>query len=1153
MKITLNQPALPGENFLVRQKPVPDGNSCGMSTLMKTLMKLHLIVLLLVVGLSQVGATGYAQQITLKRRNSSLENILKEVERQSGYAFFYKEAEVLPIRNVSVDIENMSLREALGKIVVQSGFTYDIFQKTVVVKKSTVGQSIKLGQGKNMGASANVAEQQQYIKGRVVDESGKGIAGASIRLKSDGRKAVVSQANGEFSLPIAADKETLIISFVGYATKEITADAGKQPLTVRLEVQGIAVDEVVVTGMMNFDKKTFSGATATYSGEELKMVGNTNVIQSLRSLDPSFLLMENNIAGSNPNMLPTIELRGQSSISTESLRDDFSGDPNQPLFILDGFETTLRNIIDLDMNRVASITLLKDAGSTAIYGSRASNGVVVVETIKPKAGKVRLSYTSDLNLELADLSGYNMMNAAEKLEFERLSGIYTASTSTPEQQDLYLTPRYSKRLQDVLSGVNSYWLSEPIQTGFSQRHSLYAEGGSDNLFFNAGGNYKKQRGVMIGSGREEWGGRLNLTYRAGKLNINNNAYVNGALGTESPYGTFSTWVNTNPYYAKLDENTPYLEEYTDYDGLVYKYKVNNPIYNAHLTSFDKTKTFGLTNNLQLIYQFSPKLRVTGSVQLGQTSTESNNFKSPMHTDFLQVADFLKRGTYTFRNRRDFSYTSSLMLTYANVFKEKHSVTLNGRTEISNTNNTMKGFNAEGFPNTSNGNPAFAYGYTEDGKPYSSNATKRRNSIMATGSYTYDRRYTVDASFNYDGSTAFGQNNLYSPFYSIGASWNLKNESFLKDNAWLSNLRLRMNYGVNGNQNFSSTTSLTTYTYSNQFNLNGQGVLLSTLGNPDLKWQNTYNTNLGLDASFMGNRASVVFDVYRKLTDPQVVAVDLPLSTGLSAYPFNAGELLVKGVEATLRFAPIYRPADRVVWNISLNGSLYKQRYDGFGDRLKTLNESLQESSSLQRYYDGSDPADMWAVKSLGIDPATGREIFLKKDGTQSFQYSKEDLQIVGNSRPAIQGVFNTNFTYKSFTASAIFRYILDQDVMNSALFEKVENISRGSVITKNQDKRALYERWKQPGDQSEFKAISITATTPISSRFIQQENTLSLESVSLAYDFKDSFWIKSLGLTNLRLTGYTNDIFRLSTIKRERGISYPYARSVSFSLSANFK
>lgn len=1094
-------------------------------------------VFTLMLAFSLQGAS-YAQ-ITL-RSTGSLESVLFAIRKQSGYDLFYEAKDLRGLQTIALNLQNVSLKEALNKALEGQPLDYRITNNsiTIIPKANTKEKKI-----------------QVTIEGRVVDSNGKPIVGASIRLKESSANLVRTNEKGIFGFPMSVDKKTIVVSYVGYKTAEATLDRIK-PNIVIMEPLELTMDEVVVTGMMERKKESFTGAASTFSAEELKSVGNTNIIASLRTLDPSFLIMENNFAGANPNVLPTIELRGQTSITTESLRDEFSNDPNQPLFILDGFETNLRNIIDLDMNRVASITILKDAASTAIYGSRASNGVIVVETIRPKAGKVSINYTSDNTLEFPDLTSYNMMNSREKLEFERLSGRYTVNRNMdPQLQEAVLTPLYSARLKEVERGVDSYWLNEPLQTGVSSRHSLSLNGGSETIMFAVTGNYKTQDGVMMGSGRDDWGGRINLTYRANKLNINNNLYVNGYTANESPYGSFSTWVNINPYYRKLSANEPYLERAVNYsrivNGAYETFYVANPIYNAHQNSFDRSKNYTLTNNLQLIYDLNKSLRFQVGGQIIKGMTDVGRFVSPLDTRFRETP-VLRKGTYSSSARENFSYTANAMLTYGQQFG-KHILNSNLRAEISEDNNLSKTFSAEGFPAASNGNPRFAYGYTLGGRPASSSSIFRRNSVVVSGNYSYDLRYNVDASFTYDGTTAFGQKNLYSPFYSIGGSWNLHKESFLKHYSWINNLRLRGNIGVTGNQNFGGTTSVTTYNYLTNFNLTGQGVEVASLGNANLEWQNTIQTSVGIDAALWNSRFTLYANAYEKVTDPLVVAVTLPSSTGLSNYPFNAGSLTVKGVETNIRYAPIFKPSERITWFIGFTGSTYSQKYDKFDTKLASLNDALRESNSLVRYRDGYDQADLWAVPSLGIDPATGKEIFLKKDGTQTYDFNYDDQVVVGNSRPTYQGVLSSNFNYKGFTFNASLRYLINQDVLNSALYQKVENISMTSVINNNQDKRALYERWRQPGDISEFKSISVSSTTPMSSRFVQRENTLSFESINIGYQFTNAAWMKKASLSNLRLTAFTNDILRISTVRRERGVSYPYARSFSFSVSANFQ
>lgn len=1010
--------------------------------------------------------------------------------------------------------------------------------------------------------------QAPAVKG-IVKDAKETIVGATIiaqNVQTGARTTTSSDKNGVFSFPrLAAGPYRFTINFIGYETKTITGevkDGGTFSLSVVLKESSTSLDkDVIVTGIMTRKKESFTGAAASFTGDELKMLGNQNVIQSLKTLDPSFIQIENNAMGSNPNVLPTIELRGQTSIanntSTNTLRDQFSTDPNQPLFILDGFETSLRTIVDLDMNTVASITILKDAASTAIYGSRASNGVIVVETKKPLPGKLRISYTSDLRVELPDLGSYNMMNSAEKLQFERLAGRY--KSETPDRQ-LLMDTVYSSRLKEVLRGVDTYWLSQPLQTGFSQRHSLTASGGDEQVRYDLGANVRKNAATMIGSKRDEWGTNLTLTYRSGIFNFSNRAYVSGAESADSPYGSFTDWVEVNPYYRLLDASHKYLEvvpspsisakELVVYNNTNYNEAIPNPFYNASLNSFNKSSSFNLQNNFQAIADFTKELRFQINAQINKASTESTSFISPLNTKFNGVEDPLLKGEYSYNKLSALSYTINAGFSYAKVFGEKHSFTGNIRAELYQNSQSVNGYDAKGFPSAANGNPAFAYGYNNSSVPNAANSLTRRNSIVASVNYSYDRRYNVDLNFNIDGSTAFGSNKRYSPYYSAGLSWNVMNESFMKDINWIDNLRLRGNWGITGNQNFNSVSN-SVYDYYSTINSMGQGVYLSGLGAPDLEWQKTIQTSLGLDAAFMKNRLNFYVNVFQKVTDPLVVAITLPSSTGLSNYPFNAGASTVKGLEASFRFSPIFNPGT-LVWTLGLTGAMSNQKYSKFNNKLNSLNNQLRNSNSLTRYRDGYSSYDLWAVPSLGIDPATGKEVFLKANGQYTYTYSTADQVVVGSSRPKAEGVFSSNLFYKGFNFGVSVRYIWDKNQFNSALYNKVENISYVS-LRYNQDKRALYDRWQSPGDISEYKSITINNTSPMSSRFVQSETSFSGESINLGYEFKNKKWLDKASLSSITVNAYSNDIFYLSNITRERGTDYPYAKSISMSIRATFK
>lgn len=1105
----------------------------------KILFKLRLTFIALIAFILQASATTSFAQITLEEKSAPLETVLQKIKKQSGYDFFYSSNMLRLTKPVTLKVKNAPVETVLQLCFENQPITYTIEQKAIVLRFVDQRRLLSL---------------QTVITGKVLDETGKPLIGASVRIKGSNQAPVITNENGNFMITVASDEDVLLVSFVGYKTQEIKLKGRKLPLSITLEVNETIMKDVVITGMFERKKESFTGAAATYTGEQLKNLSNQNIIQSLRTVDPSFIQIENNSMGSNPNVLPTIELRGQTSISTNALRDQFSSDPNQPLFILDGFETTLRTIIDLDMNVVASVTILKDAASTAIYGSRAANGVIVVETKKPLPGKLRVSYTSDLKVEMPDLSSYNMMNAAEKLTFERLAGRYKDYTNVVTRQ-LLLDEVYNNRLKEVLRGVDTYWLDQPLQTGFSQRHSINASGGDNVIRYDLGANMRKNNAAMIGEKRDDWGANLNLTYRSGIFNISNRVYVSGAESAASPYGSYSLWVQTNPYYRLLPATEKYLEvaisptvystDLTDGNELI-----PNPLYNASLNSFNTTSSFNLINNFQAIADLNKGFRVQLNAQINKSNTEAIGFISPLNTIYEDETDPTLRGSYNYKKISGLSYNVNIGVTYSKIFAQKHSFTGYARVEAAQNNQKLNGYTALGFPNASNGNPSFAYGFETGSTPSASNSLTRRNSFVTSVNYSYDQRYNVDLSFNIDGSTAFGSNKRYQPYYAGGVSWNLHNEAFLKDIKWVNFLKLRANIGITGNQNFGNV-SQSVYNYYPTINSIGQGVYLSALGAPDLEWQSTQQISVGIDANLLNNRLNLQLNAYRKYTDPLVVAITLPSSTGLSNYPFNAGASTNKGIEAMLSFSPIFQPG-KLVWTVSLTGSMMKQRYSGFDNKLSSLNTALRQSNSLTRYRDGYSAYDLWAVPSLGIDPATGQEVFLKQNGQYTFDYSTNDQVVVGSSRPTAEGVISTTVKYKGIIFGAFVRYIWHRDQFNSALYEKVENISYTS-LRYNQDKRALYSRWKNPGDVAEFKNISSTSTTPMSSRFIQTENSFSGESINLGYEFRGQKWLDKVSLSALTLNAYSNDLFYASTIRRERGIDYPFTRSVSLSIRATFK
>lgn len=1051
----------------------------------------------------------------------TVDEVFSMISHQTDYNFIYSDDLFTNMSLVKLRKGKIKVADLLNECVISNRLKFSISENnTIIINK------LKL--------------VQKTIKGLVTDQSGMPLPGVTILIKGT-KQGTTTDFDGNYA--IYANNETvLVFSYLGFKTVEVVVD-GKSKIDVVMEPDLSELEEVVITGIVERKRESFTGAVTSFSGEDLKAIGNLNVIESLKTLDPSFVIIENNYLGSNPNRIPDIEVRGKTSVSTDNLRDEFGNNPNQPLFILDGFETTLRTIIDLDMSRVSSITILKDASSTALYGAKAANGVIVVETVKPKSGKLRVLYSADLRLEMPDLSVYNLMNAEEKLEYEKLAGFYFTADPTDQKK---LDRIYNSTLAEVRRGVDTYWLNEPLQVGVTQGHSLYADGGDNVFTYGVGVNYRNLIGTMKGSNRETWGANIDLTYRKDKLNITNRLRINGFDANESPYGSFSNFAKANPYFRITDEDGN-ITKFLDIDGL-FGTRYSNPLYNGTLNVIDNTENLLLTNNLQAMYTFNNLFRLQSGLQISKGITTAEIFLPPEHTRFTG-SSYLERGSYSNTRTDNFNFRLNTMATYAQVFNEKHSITTNIRGEIEETSYERLSVTAVGFPLGTTGNPAYAYSYQPNSKPSTGQSTYRRVNVLGSANYAFDNTYFLDANYRIDGSTSFGSNERYSPFWSVGAGVNL-HKTFNINPEVVSLLKLRGNIGELGNQGFGNLSSVTVYGFEQYVNKFGQAVTINTLANPDIEWQNTLTTSVGIDLTMFNNRLNATFNAYTKKTDPLIVKIDLPSSTGVYAYPINAGFMDTKGIEAILRYSPIYNPKENFIWTLGLTASALKNEYGGFNNVLASLNEEARQNESLLRYKDGYSPDDMWAVESLGIDPGTGKEVFKTLDGVPTYVYNSDDVKVMGNSRPTVEGVVSSNLRFQNLSIGVNFRYRVGGDVMNAALFNKVENIQKYDYS--NQDIRALTERWKEPGDEAMFKSISNFDRTPMSSRFIQRENVLIGESINMGYDFSNSGFVKSLGLSQLRINAYMNDTFRLSSVKVERGIDYPFAQNVSLSLNARF-
>lgn len=998
-----------------------------------------------------------------------------------------------------------------------------------------------------------------YVYGRVIEKLSKEpMVGVTIRL--DGHSTgVITDINGCYVLTLPEKGGLVIYSYIGFETRKIKVTS-RQKVDVQMVEATESIQEVIVTGYNSIQKESFTGNTTKIEKEDLLKVNPNNLISAIQTFDPSFRIQENLAAGSDPNSLPQFVLRGQTGIgettlgqtSTSSIsREVLSGNSNLPIFILDGFEVDVEKIYDLDMNSIHSINILKDAAATAMYGSRAANGVIVIERRAPEAGKFRVQYSGVLSAELPDLSSYNLMNAREKLETERLAGLY--DSNTPEIAPY--TNGYYQRLNNVLTGVDTYWLSQGLRTALNHKHSVFIDGGENDVRWGVELGFRGTEGVMKHSSRKNANAAFYVDYRIGGLQIKNKVTYTYNKSTDVPFNSFSDYSHLLPYMRLYDENGDYVRRLEKFDGA--SGTQVNPLYEINFyNSFDHSGYDEVTDDLSLNWRITDGLRLRGQFSVLMRNSTGDLYKDPASASYSASTGNIN-GEKTESTQKRTVIDGSLSLMYNNTFKG-HNLNICLSSNMRQTQSTASETRYRGFP----GGDLVSSNYAAEvyGKPSSSDNTTRLVGALLTSNYTYNNIYLADLTGRIDGSSEFGSDKRWSMFWSTGAGINIHNYDFMKSNELFSMLKFRASYGLTGKTNFSLYSAKDMYQLqTDSWYPTGYGVFLYQMGNPNLKWERKYTLDYGVEIGLWHDKIYLKASAYDERTIDLITDYTIPSSTGFTSYKENMGKVKNTGVELELR-ARLY--SDRN-WLFQLYGSFARnkntiieisQAMRDYNKRVEELFSGYNPESSSDskyaktylKYYEGASLTSIYGMKSLGISPTNGKEIYLRRNGDVTDVWSADEWTIIGDTAPKGQGSFGYTLSYKQLSMFASFLYTFGGDAYNNTLVSYVEN---ADIKNDNVDKRVLLDRWQKPGDITTMKDIrDRNVTTGASSRFVQKNNTLQWSSLTMSYNFRPE-QLKKLHLSGLRLSFTMNDLFYWSTIRQERGLDYPYSRS--FNLTTN--
>lgn len=1135
---------------------------------MERKIKAICLILTLMLTLS-ASAQKKSKVISTEFRQERLAQALRTIEKLSGTRVVFDYEDVAPY-TVTITLQNVTAVQAVQSVLATTPLDYKAEGKYITVMKSAQKRR-------------NPARAERFITGTVVDENHEPLPGATIKLSAQGESDTyaVTDLNGHYNLPFTTTNASVTATFLGYDA--MTKAVGEHSvINFTLEPSAKAIKEVVVNGMFDQRKSTFTGSTVTFSKDELEKVGNQNLIKSLKNLDPSFQIVENLDMGSNPNAMPNLQLRGQTSFN---IQGDYAGNANEPLFILDGFETSLEKIWDLDMNRIESVTLLKDAAAKAIYGSKAGNGVVVIQTIRPKSGEIRISYNGNLNIEAPDLKGYNLMNAQEKYDWEVSHHKYD---DWQAMNNVVYADLLQKGVVDAIaSGVDTYWLSKPLHTGIGQKHTVQLEGGDSKVRYLLGASYNNVAGVMKGSSRNTFDINSTLSYTYKNMVFRNLMDYTRNTSKESPYGSFSDYVTLEPYFAPYDENgqVKKLLGYEAVGSSGFREPVYNPLYNATLNTKNESAYTSFQDNFEMDWHINESWRATGKFSYLRTENSSDVFYPGSHTMFVEydnngLTD--RKGRYTKGNGFVETISGQVGISWNHTFG-LHSIFLNGNWNLESSNSKNTTVMAEGFGNDDMNDISMANYYYHDSHPTGTDSKTREIGLVGALNYSYADRYLFDASIRRTGSSLYGSDNHWGTFWSTGVGWNIHNEPFMKQQEIIKLLKLRYSIGYTGTQNFNPYQAHAMYTYGSTVYDGRMGAYLLGLPNTSLKWQKVYDNNWGIDLA-LGNWLTARFDYYIQNTSNLLSDITLPASTGFTTYKENMGEIQNKGVELNLGITPWRDNATRsyvtLTASLARNNNKIKKIYDifkkanddanaSYGDDNLGYNEAEQRQLTTEEYnakktaltrpstlyYEGCSMTAIWGMRSLGIDPMSGKELYLDKDGNITDKWSADDQVVIGDTNPKWHGTIGLSGAYKGFSLSVVASYKLGGDLYNQTLIDRVENITGFG----NLDKR-VNEVWANPGDHSLYRAVAmgqgitdqyVNITKP-TSRFVQRNNEFYISSINVGYDFFRQAWLRKIGLEQLRVSFYTSDLVRFSSIKVERGLSYPFARTFSFAVNATF-
>lgn len=1086
---------------------------------------MRLTTIILIATMMQVSASGFAQRITLSEKKATLKDLFIEIRKQSNYDFLYTEELLQNAKAVNIKVNEVDLKEVLNQIFKDQPLTYTIDEKTVVIKEK-----------EKYFFDSMVNTIAIDVRGRVVDEKGEPLPGASVKLKGTS-SGVVTDINGQYTISVPDEKAVLVFSFIGFVTQEVVVNRQRQ-LIIVLKEDLAKINEVVVIGYGSVAKPDLTGSVGVVNVGDINKAPVSSFAEALAGRVAGVQVNAND---GQPGGGINITIRGPGSLTQST----------SPLYVIDGFPVENPNPATLNPEEIESMTILKDASSTAIYGSRGANGVILIETKRGKPGKPVVSLSSSVGFQ-ATPKFMELMSPYEFIKYQMEQNPFISTTTAFFAN--------GKTLEDYRDSTGVNFQDYLLRTGMVQVHDLALRGGNADTKYSISGSKYDQQGAIINTGLNRYSGRVTLDQIISKKIkagitanysgltqfgqvINQGAVGNGnpsGIGNPTAFILSRAWMY-RPISADPSDNL--LTDLLDQDAVTTSDVRINPFIDME-NQHQIVRTSLVEANSSVSYDITKNLTFKTTAGIRHEKYNNEYFFNSNTAQGGNNPGNPNGVNGSIRNILSSSFSNENMLNYRKTFNKVHHIAGLGLFSLNGLNTSVNGYGGRLLPNENLGIDGLEEGVAFN--PLSSSSRNTMRSYATRWDYNYKSKYIITGTFRADGSSKFV--NHWGYFPGAAVAWNMhKEEFFAKAFPAVSTSKLRMSYGSNGNNrigDFDTYSRLLQTINGYSFN-NGTptgAIYALALGNPDLRWEKVNTMDLGYEIGVFKERVSLEVDLYRKTTENLLLNALLPPSTGFGSALKNIGKLRNDGMEFTLNTVNVSTRSFK--WNSNFNISFNRNKILELTRGQKNLPSNAIYVSNFSRplylaeigkpagmmigyiwegnyqYADFDSPAPgvyilKPSVSSNGhprnvIQPGDIKYRDLDGDGTMN----NADVTFIGRGQPIHTGGFSNNLSYKGFDLNVFFQWSYGNDIYNANRL-LLEGNSNGYALA---NQFASYANRWSPQNQTNLN-YRTNGQGPIgfhSSRVVEDGSFLRLKTLALSYTVPAQF-IKKAYLSNLSL------------------------------------